>query len=213
MPPERALWPTPDLIRPSYSKKTVTLPRHPCPGRAPSEPHERPISSPRLLNFSPPIRLQTAISPPVLYCTHIRAIIAHVRCGLQTRPRDRPRGAETLPPIGTMPQASVRASLVGALWRRKPATGPCPTLSRGVTLLPRIAHAGITELRRTAGAPSYEYNRMSQKLTDFAPTHSKGSRCEATRWRCGQRARPAGWNRARFVLSSVATTMEVRPTW
>ena len=32
----------------------------------------------------------------------------------------------------------------------------------------RIAHAGITELHRTADSPSYELNRMQQKRTDFA---------------------------------------------
>ena len=33
--------------------------------------------------------------------------------------------------------------------------------------MPRIAHASVTELRRTADTLSYEHNRMSQKLTDF----------------------------------------------
>ena len=73
------------------------------------QPHTRPTSSPRLRHFSPPIRPDPAISPPLLKYTHIRAILAHAR--------NRPCGPETLPPNGVRPQASVGASLVGALWQ------------------------------------------------------------------------------------------------
>ena len=49
-------------------------------------------------------------------------------------------------------------------------SAPCPLLQRGVTLMPRFAHTGITELSGTAGAPNYETNRMSQNWAVFSRT-------------------------------------------
>ena len=79
-------------IRAPVPRKSVTFPRHPCPGADPHTPCARSTSSPRLRYFFPPIRLDPAISTPVLKHTHIRATLAQAR--------DRPRSPRTLPPTG-----------------------------------------------------------------------------------------------------------------
>ena len=93
--------PKPDPFAPPYPKK-ASLSRPTRSRPCPIQPHPCPTSSPRLRYFSPPIRPNPAISPPLLNHTHIRATLAHAR--------DRPRGPETLTPNGVRPQASVGAS-------------------------------------------------------------------------------------------------------
>ena len=135
----------------------------PCPHTHPLALLHVPTSAPFLPANPPQSR------HPHLQHTHRRATIAYAR--------DRPRGPESLPP-------SVGAPLVGALWQRRETAGrpvrppsPCPLLPRGATLMPQIAHSGITELSGTADAPSYEPNRMQQKRTDFALPPSREQRC------------------------------------
>ncbi len=151
--------PHPTHSRPRTPKK-ASLSRVTRSPPCPIQPHARPTSSPRLRHFSPPIRPNPASSPAPLKHAHIRATLAHAR--------DRPRGPETLPPKGVRPQASEGASKTG---HRPPAThhrrAPCPPLSRGVTPVSQKPVPGVTDLRRTGGAHSYETHRMSQKLTDL----------------------------------------------
>ena len=99
---------TPNPFAPPYPEKSVTFPRHPFPALPHLTPRT-PYQSSRLRHFSPPIRPNPAISPPLLKDKHTRAILAYAR--------NRPRGPETLPPNWVRPQASVGASLVGALWQ------------------------------------------------------------------------------------------------
>ena len=84
--------PAPTHSRPQYPEKTVTLLRCPCSGAAPYTSHTRPTTSPRLRRFYPRIRPNPEFSPGLLNYTHMRAILAHAR--------DRPRGLESLAPIG-----------------------------------------------------------------------------------------------------------------
>ena len=72
--------------------KITSLSRATRSRRCPIQPHARPTSSPRLRHFSPPIRPNPAISPPLLKHTHIRATLANAR--------DRPCGPQTLPQTG-----------------------------------------------------------------------------------------------------------------
>ena len=142
--------PKPDPFAPRRPEKTVTFLRRPCSGPATQTSNRRPTTGPRLRSFSPPLRPNPAVSPPPL------AICVHTcyprpgegqtpRPGIPTPSRDYAPGIRRGVPCGRPVPTDTRP--VG------PST-PCPTLSRGVTLLRRIAHAGIAELRRTVGAPS-----------------------------------------------------------
>ncbi len=167
--------PTPTLSLPGAPKKLSLS----CAARALALPPTRPTGA-------QPLAHVCAVSPhrsrpipqsrhPLLQFTHIRATLAQAR--------DRPRGPESLSPdrynAPGIRRGIPRGRPVPTDTRPVGPSTPCPTLSRGVTLLRRIAHAGITELRRTVGAPSYEYNRMSQKLTEFAFPLSRGQRLGA----------------------------------
>ena len=81
--PQRTPRPTQPRPNPTHSlprtRKNVTLPRHPFPGPDPSNPTHVPPLHPRLRHFSPPIRPDPAISPPLLKDTHKRATLAHAR--------------------------------------------------------------------------------------------------------------------------------------
>ena len=78
---------SPDQPAPAPRKK-----RHPPAPSVPwpclIQPHARPTTSTHLRKFFPRIRPHSAISPPVLKHPHVRAIRAHGRAGLQTRPRE-----------------------------------------------------------------------------------------------------------------------------
>ena len=122
--------PTPGLFAPPQPENRVTFPRHPCPGADPHTPRARSTSSPRLRCFSPPIRLDPAISTPVLNHTHIRATLVQAR--------DRPRGPRTLPPSGICPQASAESSKTGhrslscSATRRDTCAPNCPRRHYGL---------------------------------------------------------------------------------
>ncbi len=176
---DRTPLPTPGPIRPRHPRKSRHFPAppvpRPCPIRTPRTANHVPTPA-SFLPTNPPRsgKFATGLETPVHPCYPRLG-----RGGLQTRPRDR-RGPETLPPTGKhrwgIP-CGRSASLVGALWQRRETAGLCPLLPRGATLMPRIAHAGITELSRTGGTPSYERNRMKQNATDFAFPHSWEQRC------------------------------------
>ncbi len=156
--------PKPDPFAPQHPGKTVTLLRHPCSGPATQTSYRRPTTGPRLRHFSPRIRPDPAISPGLLNHTDIRATLAQAR--------DRPRGPESLPPIG-IHASGIRTGIlcerpVAATERLvDPAPRLCPTLPRGATHVPRYPAPGITDSRRTGDTLSYEAHSMSQKLTDL----------------------------------------------
>ena len=128
--PARTPLPTPDPIRARYPEKNVTFPRHPFPALPHPTPHTS-CPSPRLRRFSPPIRPDPANSPSPLKYTHIRATFVHGRGGFQTRPKDRLRGPETLPPRQVRSQASVGASKTG----HRPLTRPPALFCHAASLL------------------------------------------------------------------------------
>ena len=157
-------------IRAPSPEKSVTFPRHPFPALLNPTPRTSHLT-PRLRHFFPRIRPNPPISPALLNHTHIRATLAQAR--------DRLRGPKTLPPNGMRPQASVGASLVGALSQLRPPGGsqdpterPCSvpmsySVTRCDTCAPKT-RASITDSSTTADTLSYETNRMTQKLTQFA---------------------------------------------
>ena len=153
-PPCRTPSPTPDPFATPYPEYAVTFPLHPFPSLSYPTPRTSPSSS-RLRHLFPPIRPDPTISTALLKHTHIRGTLAYAR--------DRPRSPENLHPNGIRPQAPV-----GAVGNRPLATGHWPPLSRGATSVSQTARSGITELRRTAGKPSYESHRMSQNRAEFA---------------------------------------------
>ena len=89
--PGRTPSPKPDPLAPPYPKKRHS-PVPTIPQLCPIQSRARPTSSPRLHHFFPPIRPNPAISPALLKHTHKRATLALAR--------DRPRGPESLRPIG-----------------------------------------------------------------------------------------------------------------
>ena len=161
--------PHPTHSRPRTPKKT-SLSRATRSRPCPIQPHTRPTSSPRLHHFSPPIRPDPAISPPLLKYKHKRATLAHAR--------NRPRGPETLPSNGVRPQTSVGASQRSARNRgtppkapgicrgvpcgrpvavktrlSDPAQSPCPPLPRGATFVSRQP-APALQIRAGPATPS-----------------------------------------------------------
>ena len=163
--------PAPAPFASPHPEKSVTFPRHPCPGPTPVTPHARPTSAISLRNSSPPVRPGPSISLTPLQYTYIRAILAHVR--------DRPRSpGNPTPKLGSAPGicrgVPCRCPTAAKTWLVSPFA-PCPTLPRGATVVLRNAHAGTTEWRRTAGAPSYELCGMVQKCADFSGTSLSGA--------------------------------------
>ncbi len=103
--------PNPTLSFPGAPKK----PSLSCAARALALPPKRPTGA-------QPLAHVCAVSPhrcgPIPQSRHPLLQYAYIRATL-AQARDRPRGPESLPPVGIMPQASVGASLVGAQCQRR----------------------------------------------------------------------------------------------
>ncbi len=152
--------PTHAPAAPPHPNPTLSLPGAPkkqslsCAARALALPPTRPTGA-------QPLAHVCAVSPhrsrPIPQSRHPLLQYAYIRATL-AQARDRPRGPESLPPNRDNAPGIRRAVPCGrpvpTETRPVGPSTPCPTLSRGETLLRRIAHAGIPELRRTVGAPS-----------------------------------------------------------
>ena len=116
------------------TRKNVTLPCHPFP----PVPHPTPPTScpsPRLRHFSPPIRPDPAISPPLLKDTHKRATLAHARdrpcVSTALSPRTRGRAQMAVKTRLSDPAQSPLSSFATRRHFCVPTTRASITVSRG----------------------------------------------------------------------------------
>ncbi len=149
--------PHPTLFAPGTPRRRH-FPTPPVPSPAPSNPtHVLPI--PASAPFLPANPLRSRILATALE-THAHPCYYPKR-GTDPAAR-KPDALSPLRPNRDKARASVGAS------KYSHRRAPCLTLPRGVTLVSRQPRVCMTDWCRSAGTPSYEAHRMSQKLTEFA---------------------------------------------
>ena len=148
---------------PPHPEKSVTLPRRPLSLALPTRirsTHVRPM--PRGCAISPH---QSTLIPPL----RRRLLKPHAHpCYYRFKCRDRSLVGSPGNPRGLPTGYRSRHRQCSALTTAHLATCPLPAMRRDTSVPHNDTHSGITELRRTTGASSYEHNRMSQKRTAFA---------------------------------------------